>query len=284
MTNIYVIEKENDGITIKDYIRTKLGFSSRALKLLKYKGKIIADGKEVFVNFVLRYGMTLELHFPEEASESIIAENIPLDVLYEDDDFLAVNKPKNMPVHPSRGHITGTLANAVMYRYRDKPFVFRVLTRLDTDTTGVVILAKNAVAAHAFSFCHPVKQYVAVCVGTPEKRSGEIDAPIARDEGIIKRCVNPCGKPSLTKYEVIKSENGVCLVRAIPVTGRTHQIRVHLSYIGYPLYGDFLYGTEVIGERTRLHCETVNFKHPFSGEDIIVTAPVPEDITAFFSV
>lgn len=284
MKNIYVIEKEKDGITVKEYIRTHQGFSSRTLKLLKYSGKILVNGKEVFVNHVLSGGETLELQFPQEKSETIVPEDIQLEVLYEDEDYLAVNKKANMPVHPSKGHFTGTLANAVMYRYREKPFVFRVLTRLDSDTTGVVIIAKNAPAAHAFSQANPIKQYVALCEGCPEKQKGEINAPIARDEGIIKRRVVPNGKLSLTKYEVIKSLNGFSLVRAIPVTGRTHQIRLHFSHIGCPIYADFLYGKEVSGERTRLHCENVSFKHPFSQKNITITAPVPEDITGFFSV
>lgn len=277
MKKIYKITDKDNGMAVRDYIRSTLGFSARALKSLKYHGSITVDGNKVFADFLLQSGSLLELEFPEENSETIAPENIPLDIIFEDEHFLAVNKPAYMPVHPSQGHRSGTLANAVMYLYRDEPFVFRVLTRLDGDTTGVVIIAKNAVAANAFSRCRPEKKYLAICVGSPAEKQGEINAPIARAEGVIKRCVKEGGKPSLTKYEVLKENNGLSLVSAIPVTGRTHQIRVHMSYIGSPLYGDFLYGREIPGERTRLHCESVSFLHPFTGKMTVVCAPLPDD-------
>ena len=122
-----------------------------------------------------------------------------------------------------------------------------------------VIIAKNAVFADAFQKSDVKKEYLAICVGCPDNVQGTIDAPIGRAEGIIKRCVTPSGKQALTEYTVLNSKNGMSLVRAIPITGRTHQIRVHLAHIGYPLYGDYLYGTEIPGERTRLHCEKVSF-------------------------
>ncbi len=277
MKKVYKITDKDNGITVRDYIRSSLGFSARALKTLKYHGSITVDGNKVFADFLLQSGSVLELEFPQEKSETIAPENIPLDIIFEDENFLAVNKPAFMPVHPSQGHRSGTLANAVMYLYRDKPFVFRVLTRLDGDTTGVVIIAKNAIAANAFSKCNPEKKYLAICVGSPAETQGEIDAPIARAEGVIKRCVDIGGKPSLTKYETIREKNRLSLVSAIPVTGRTHQIRVHMAHIGCPLYGDFLYGEEISGERTRLHCESVSFLHPFTGKKTVISASLPKD-------
>ena len=277
MVKTIIIGEEYSNITVKDYIRKHLGYSDRNLKSLKYKGGIIVDGNDVNVNFKLEKGMMLTLEFPDENSDGIIPENIPIDVIFEDDEYLAVNKPHNMPVHPSYKHQSGTLANAIMYYFKDEAFVFRPLTRLDIDTSGVVIIAKNAVAASRFGGSKPEKQYVAICVGCPEPKNGEIDAPIGRDAGIIKRCVRDDGKPSLTKYRVLKEGTELCLLEAIPVTGRTHQIRVHLSHIGCPIYADYLYGEEIKGERTRLHCRQVRFEHPFTGEIITLCAPVPDD-------
>ena len=275
------IEKEYDGISVKGFIRNCLGYSARNLKSLKYKGGMIVDGNSVNVNFLLKEGMTLTLDFPEENSDGIVPEDIPLDVIFEDDEYLVVNKPYNMPVHPSYRHQSGTLANAVMYYFKDKAFVFRPLTRLDIDTSGVVIIAKSAVAANKFNITSAEKRYLAICIGTPSAREGEISQPIGRDAGIIKRCVRADGKPSVTKYKVLKIGNGMSLVEALPVTGRTHQIRVHLSYIGTPIYGDFLYGQEIAGQRTRLHCESVSFTHPFTNKKITLCAEIPDDFSAF---
>ena len=278
MTKTYSINPEHSGMTVRDYIRSVLGFSARTLKNLKYNGSITVSGNPVHANFLLNQNDVLVLEFPDEHSETIAPEDIPLDIIYEDDDFLAVNKPYGMPSHPSQNHHLGTLANAVMFRYRDKPFVFRVLTRLDIDTTGVVVIAKNAVFANAFQKCDIKKEYLAVCVGCPSPQKGTVDAPIGRAEGIIKRCVTSDGKPSLTEYEVLKEQNGHSIVKAVPITGRTHQIRVHMAHIGCPLLGDYLYGTEIPGERTRLHCGQLTFIHPLNGKTTILTAEVPNDI------
>ena len=281
MIKTFIITKEHSGKCVRDYIRSVLGFSARTLKNLKYNGKITVDGKDALANLILEEGMDLMLEFPDESSGTIAPENIPVDIIYEDDDFLAVNKPHGMPSHPSQNHCSGTLANAVMYLYRDKPFVYRILTRLDIDTTGVVVIAKNAVFADAFQKSDIRKEYLAVCVGTPSPKKGTVDAPIGRAEGIIKRCVTENGKPSLTEYEVLEEKNGLSLVRAVPVTGRTHQIRVHMAHLGCPLLGDYLYGREIPGERTRLHCERLVFKHPITQKELILQADVPNDIKMF---
>lgn len=281
MIRTYIITGQDDGKTVKDYIRGSLGFSARNLKDLKYDGKILIDGKPVFSSFVLTSGMTLTLEFPDSSSDSIEPEEMPLDIIYEDDDIIAVNKPFALAVHPSQGHRNGTLANGIMHYFKGTSFVFRVLTRLDIDTSGVVIIAKNAVSASKFQYSKPCKKYLAICEGVPETLQGEINAPIGRADGIIKRCIRDDGKPSLTKYKVLSSDGIYSLIEAIPVTGRTHQIRVHLAHIGCPLYGDYLYGTEIDGQRTRLHCTCVSFNHPITGEHTVITAPVPEDFKNF---
>ena len=248
------------------------------MKSAKYNVTITVNGVSVHTNYVLKSGDLLTLDIPESTSETVVPQEIPIEILYETEDFLIVNKPSGMASHPTLTHKDGTLANAVMHYYRHIPFTFRLVTRLDADTTGVCVIAKNACFAGLFSSLHPVKIYNALCVGTPTPAFGKIDAPIARaDESIIKRKIDCSGKPAQTLYRTLTHKNGLSLVEAIPLTGRTHQIRLHLAHIGCPLYGDFLYGTELPGERTRLHCRTVSFSLPQSNSVFEIEAPVPPD-------
>lgn len=277
------ITNDFDGCDIKFILRSYWRLSNKLITRLKNGDGILLNGKKEFVTKSVHTGDFLSLRFPEESSPGIIPEDIPLDILYEDDDILAVNKPGNMPTHPSHGHFGGTLANAVMHYYRDIPFTFRAVTRLDRDTSGVIIIAKNApsadrlskqLAAGQFS-----KEYIAVCVGIPVEMKGTIDAPIKRAaEGIIKRCISEDGKKAVSNYEVSEALGGFSLIRLFPQTGRTHQLRLHLSYIGMPIYADFLYGIDVPGERIRLHCRRTCFTHPFTGENVEITAPIPRDM------
>lgn len=272
-----------DGKDIKFILKHSFGFSSKLITALKAGDGIMLNGKKEFVIKRVRCGDFLQINLPQKPSLNILPNNIPIDILYEDDDLLAVNKPANMPTHPSIGHFEGTLANAVMYYFRDIPFTFRAVTRLDRDTTGVTVIAKNAPAANIMSRLIQqnilIKEYTAVCAGTPSSLAGRIDAPIKRaKEGIIKRCISESGKPAISDYEVIEFQNGLSLIRLFPRTGRTHQLRLHLSHIGTPIYADFMYGTEVSGERTRLHCSKISFPHPFSKEKIVISAPIPDDM------
>lgn len=280
---ILTIGNDFSGCDIKFILTNHWGFSGSLISALKKGDSILLNGKKEFVNKAVSSGDVLRIVLPEVASENIVPNAIPLDILYEDEDILAVNKPADMPTHPSIGHFEGTLANAVMHYFRDIPFTFRAITRLDRDTSGVVLIAKHIVAADRLSKSLIEgafeKEYMAVCIGTPSTLKGTIDAPIKREkEGIIKRCIDPDGKPSLTEYEVIEEKGSLSLVRLYPKTGRTHQLRLHLSYIGTPILGDFLYGEEITGERTRLHCNTLRFPHPFSGKSMKITAPLPEDM------
>ncbi len=277
MTKEYTVEKAWDGVSVKTYLRTALGLSAKALKKVKYGGSISVNGTDCNVTHLLAAGDRLILRFPEERSETVLPVPMALDVLYEDGDVLAVNKPSGMPVHPSLHHFTDTLANAVLYYYRETPFVYRPLTRLDADTTGVVLIAKNALFAAAWEKCGARKTYLAETVGVPEPPSGVIRAPIARAEGIIKRCVSADGKPSETRYRTLAERDGNALVECVLITGRTHQIRVHMASVGCPLRGDYLYGTEIPGERTHLHCAEVSFSRLGDGERMTVKAPLPQD-------
>ena len=280
---ILTVGDDFNGRDIKFILTNYWNFSGNLITLLKKDDGILLNGKKEFVNKIVSKGDVLKINLPQETSENIVPNDIPIDILFEDEDILVINKPHNMPTHPSIGHFEGTLANAVMYYFRDIPFTFRAITRLDRDTSGVVLLAKNIVSADRLSKSliknEIEKEYTALCVGVPSLKSGIIDAPIMREkEGIIKRCISPFGKPAVTHYQVISEKDGLSLIRLFPKTGRTHQLRLHLSHIGTPIYSDFLYGEEISGERTRLHCRKLTFPHPFSGEMLEIEAPIPDDM------
>ena len=268
---------------IKYILKNHFGFSSRLITALKEGDGITLCGKKEFVNKSVAPGDILKITLADKASENIVPQSIPLDILYEDEDLLIINKPPKMPTHPSVYHNENTVANAVMYYFRDIPFTFRAPSRLDRDTSGVLTIAKNAFSADIISKQIKnggfQKEYAAICVGVPSPKSGTISAPIKREkEGIIKRVIAPDGKPAVTDYTVVSEHNGLCLVALFPKTGRTHQIRLHLSHIGTPIYGDFLYGKEVLGERLRLHCRSVSFVHPITKEAVKFSAPLPPDM------
>ncbi len=267
----YLVEDLKEPRRISEYLKRNLGFSTSLLTRVKFGG-VFLNGASVHMRADVRNGDEILVKFPEERSENIPPIDIPLDVLYEDEHILAVNKPKNMPTHPSRGNSLPTLANAVM-AHLGEGFVFRAINRLDRDTSGIVLIAKNGLAAANLSREMKsggfVKKYTAIVEGTPEKNFGIIDAPIEREcEDSIKRCVREDGKRAVTEYRVLKtleSGNSVCEFRLW--TGRTHQIRVHSAYIGHPLVNDFLYGTR--GEDTYfLHCSYLSFTHPKTKERI----------------
>ncbi|MDD6213968.1 MAG: RluA family pseudouridine synthase [Firmicutes bacterium] len=270
------------GKEIKYILKTNFCFSAAMITRLKNGGGIFLNGERVFVNKLVSVGDRLSIILPESSSQGIVPNNIPLDILHEDEDLLAVNKPYNMPTHPSHGHFEGTLANAVCYYYKDAPFTFRAVTRLDRETSGVVLIAKNAYACARLSeqlrAKELYKEYLAICVGTVYEKSGRISAPIRREHnGIIKRCISQDGKPAVSDYTIIDEANGLSLARLVPRTGRTHQLRLHMVHIGIPILGDSLYG---IAENRRLflHCRKLNFIHPINSEKIEIIAPVPHDM------
>lgn len=287
----YKAKSDDAGKSVKHIIEREYSLSSRTLSKLKRNGGIRVNGCVVTVRFCLSENDVLTLSLDDTPSEKIEKVDIPLDVLYEDNDVLLVNKPLAMPTHPSQGHHNDTLANAVMYRYRDTDFTFRAITRLDGDTTGVVLIARNALSAQRLTDSLKQggirKEYAAVVLGKPENKSGIIDAPIARcEDSVIKRKVSIDGKNAITEYvlEMTTSDGLYSLVKAFPVTGRTHQIRLHLSHMGYPIYGDFLYGVPIDGVRAYLHCRRLTFTHPTSKEILTVEAPLPQDIKEIMGI
>lgn len=281
----YKVCDKDIGKSVKQIINEHYSLSARTISKLKASGGIKVNGNAVTVRYALRDEDILTLELLDEENKNIEKTDIPLDVLYEDNDILVVNKPFGMPIHPSQGHHNDTLANAVAFRYKDESFTFRAITRLDGDTTGVTLVARNALSAQRLTDSlqngQIKKEYNAVVCGIPVHERGVIDAPISRcEDSIIKRKISPDGKSSVTEYEVIsQSPDGrYSLIKAIPITGRTHQIRLHLSHIGHPLYGDFLYGTPIDNVRAYLHCSRLTFPHPMTKEILTISAPLPEDM------
>lgn len=287
-----IVRPEEDGITLLALLKGRERLSSRTLKSLKFReGGIKVNGEDVTVRRVLREGDVIELAVEdreEDRAESVIPRMLPIKLLYRDAQVTVCNKPPHMPTHPSHGHLDDTLANALAYlaSVKGEPFVFRPVNRLDGDTSGIVLTANDRISAgrlfEQMKNGEIRKTYIAVVCGVPEPMRGLIDAPIARaDKGILMRTVSAEGREAKTEYNTVAVSKGGrhSLVVLRPLTGRTHQIRVHMSYIGCPLVGDFLYGerSELI-DRHALHAARMTFAHPADGRTITVSAPLPDDL------
>jgi 23S rRNA pseudouridine1911/1915/1917 synthase len=286
-TLLWEIQASDDGKMVRQFLQEK-NISKTALTDIKFKGgRIMVNGEEVTVRKLLKQGDSLKVEFPEERrSEGMKGEKIPLNILYEDDFVLVVLKPAAMNIIPSREHPTGSLANALAGYYEQTGLesTTHIVTRLDRDTSGIVLVAKHRHIHHLLSQeqrTGEVKRtYEAFVQGCFEEPDGTIDKPIARKkESIIEREVHPEGQRAVTHYHVKKQYSDFAHVELQLETGRTHQIRVHLSSIGHPLLGDDLYGGSLaqIG-RQALHCRRIAFYHPFLEKTLIFEAPLPEDM------
>ena len=287
------ITPELDGLPVFDLLRKRMHLSTGTLTLLKNSPTgITVNGTRVTVRYRLKAGDVLELDLadkPETGTSEIIPKKLPVSIIFEDDDIIAADKPAGMPTHPTHGHLDDTLANALAYRAqkRGEPFVFRTANRLDRNTSGIVLLAKNRLASsrlfEEMKSDRIHKTYAAVTVGVPDPQDGSVNAPIARaDAGILMRVVRDDGAPSVTGYRTmsVSKDGRYALVAIEPLTGRTHQIRVHMSHIGCPLLGDFLYGEECpdVIERHALHAARLEFTHPMTGQLMRLSSPLPTDI------
>lgn len=281
---IYTITKGQEGL-LRDFLRQQLSLSSSQITRLKAKPfGITVNGEKKTVRYILKEGDVLRLDISDEKpSENIIPVNIPLDILYEDEGIIAVNKPHGMPTHPSHGHFDDTLANALTYYLFQKgeKCIFRAVNRLDKDTSGVVLCAKNAVVAAKLCktlSCGGVKKEYTALLHGKTSDSGIIEKNIKRkEESVIFRCVcgDDEGKSAVTHYKTVTHGEKYSLVKLTPITGRTHQLRVHTSYIGTPIVGDVLYGKDD-GYPLMLHASSLTFLHPETGEEIKITADIPE--------
>lgn len=246
----YIIDKKQDKLVLRSFLRKTLGLSSRLVKKLKkHRGSILVNGEHADVTRILNENDIVSLDFAdkmEDINEHLKAVDIPINVIYEDENYTIVNKNASMPTHQSLFHYDDTLANALAFRYRERPYVFRAINRLDMDTSGIVVTANNML--YADILCEKLqngcfhKEYIAIVRGRVEC-DGEIDAPIARiGDSIIERAVLPNGERAITRYKTLACSDDASVLLVLPVTGRTHQIRVHMAYIGHPIIGDSLYG------------------------------------------
>lgn len=284
----YIIDKAGDGLRIEQYLRRK-GFSGQNLAEIKRMPKsVLVNGEHYYMKQKLNTGDHLSIHICEtKCSEKIPPVQIPLDIVYEDEDIIVINKQAGMPIHPSLNNYTNSMANALAWYYQEqgKPFIFRCCNRLDRDTSGLTVVAKHLVSGNILSDMvrrrdiH--REYLAIVRGHVSPEAGTINAPLARKPGtIIERTVDwEQGETAITHYRLVEERNGHSLVSLRLETGRTHQIRIHMKYLGYPLIGDYLYNPdmEYIG-RQALHSHRLSFTHPITGEPMEFTAPLPKDM------
>ncbi len=290
----YTISEEDAGMSVGAFLKAR-GYSRRLITALKQRSDgLTIEDKTAYVIHPLLPGEVLHVRLPEETTdERIIPSRMPLDIVYEDEDLLVVNKDAGVPVHPSHGHQEYTLANALAlyFREKDEPFRFRVVNRLDRDTTGLLIVARHALSACVLGAEITNRKirriYLAAARGnvfdTFPEGTGLIDEPIAEkeDEPMIRVVDRERGEKARTHVWVLAydEKTDISFLAIKLDTGRTHQIRVHLSYIGHPLLGDFLYNPDMsLITRQSLHSWKLSFKQPVTGEDLSFTAPVPDDL------
>lgn len=288
----YHIDARAGGLRTEQFLRRR-GYSCQNLTQLKKMPKsILINGVWSYMRTPLSAGDTLTVHIREtESSPNIPPVDLPLCIVYEDEDIIVVNKPAGMPVHPSLNNYMNSLANALMYYYQQqgKPFIFRCTNRLDRDTSGLTVVAKHMVSSgilSAMTARHKIRrEYLAIVRGHVTPPSGTIDAPIGRaGTPLIERRIDfEHGERAVTHYRVVKEKNGHSLVSLVLETGRTHQIRVHMKYLGFPLVGDYLYNPDMeYIQRQALHSHSLAFRHPITGEDLKFTAELPEDMLRIF--
>lgn len=291
----FTADIEHEDQRIDRYLTEMLPEQSRSFfqKLIR-DGFVIVNHIIVKVNYRLKTGDVIEIDIPDAVPTEIVPENIPLDILYEDDDLLIVNKPKGMVVHPAVGHSTGTLVNAIMYHCQGNLSGINgeirpgIVHRIDKDTTGSLIICKNDEAhrniAEQIKEHSVTRRYVGVVAGTFSEESGTVEGAIGRHPNDRKRMTinEKNGKPAVTHYRVLQTLKGASFMEFELETGRTHQIRVHMASISHPLLGDTVYGNSKNPYKLQgqaLHARTIGFIHPTTGEYIEVAAPIPEYMT-----
>ncbi len=282
----YMVKPADKYIFLRDVLISHMQVSHSLLIKLKLQHKIMVNGQVTYTNYRLHAGDLVTVNITLDEQNHIVPEDIPLDIIYEDSDLLVINKPPGLAVHPSKGILKGTLANAVTHYWlqQGKSLLFRPINRLDKDTSGLILIGKSQYAHQAIF--RQQKQgtirrtYLAVVEGIIHEDYGCINQPIAHiDPRFCTRTVDLSGKPAVTNYVVLKRFKGLTLLSLTLDTGRTHQIRVHLSQSGYPICGDALYGkpSPFIG-RQALHAYQLTFQQPRTGTTLQFEAALPLDI------
>ncbi len=285
------VDREDAGLRIDKWLseQTDIDLTRSAIAKLIESEKVSVNGKAVSKSYKIQADDVVDVEIPDPIESSVLPEDIPLDIVYEDSSLLVVNKPQGMVVHPAAGNYTGTLVNALLFRYKDELSgingVIRpgIVHRIDKNTSGLLIVAKTdkahiglaeQIKAHSFT-----REYEAICVGRFKDKSGTVDAPIGRDKRDRKKmCVTQSNsKNAVTHYEVLEEYSNHSYVKFRLETGRTHQIRVHCAYLGHPILGDDVYGKPYQGCKGQcLHARKIGFVHPITGEYLEFTSELPE--------
>ena len=278
---------------IKQILKNEFHLSKRLITKLKQDNRITKNGEAVFVNIFATTGDIIEVDIDfEEECENIVPTYMPLDIIYQDDSYIVINKPPKIETHPTCANFENTLANGLKYYYVQNNIKkkIRPVNRLDKETSGLIVFAKNEyiqeqliqqMKSNIFK-----KEYIAIVEGIIEYKTGIINAPIKRKDGsILERCVAQDGDVAITDYEVIKTLKDKTIVKCKLKTGRTHQIRVHMEYIGHPIISDFLYGTRNnIIDRQALHSYKIQFIHPITKKKVVYELGIPEDMKKIINI
>ena len=282
----YIVDEVDDGEKIRNYLKYKCNLSSRFCRSAALNKNILVNGEIVKLSYILKSGDKIEINLKKEENQDIEPEKMDLDVIYEDSDIIIINKPPNLVVHPTKSHQSGTLANGVLYHFRENgdSSIVRLVSRLDMNTSGLIIIAKN-------QFTHMALQrdmtegkvdkiYRAICHNKMENSEGTIDLPIyASEESKPRRIIDERGQRSITHYKVIEELNNATYIELKLETGRTHQIRVHAASIGHPLLGDPVYGpknSKIKCTGQTLHARKLGFIHPTTKEYVEFNSELPQ--------
>ena len=291
----WTVPPELAGIKVDTLLKRHLNLSGTVVRRIKWlEDGILVDGVRVNTRFVPRAGQVLSVRLSDpERRSGIVPAPGPLDIVWEDEDLVVLNKAPGVPVHPGPGHFDDTICNFLLYYYDSVGIEADAhpVHRLDRGTSGLLAVAKHAHAQevlknqlHTAAFR---REYLAVCRGAPSPAAGVVDAPLGPKPGsLVEQMVRPDGKPARTRYETLAVYGGRALLRLELDTGRTHQIRVHLAHLGHPLLGDFLYGAEEpdLIPRPALHSWRLALRHPITGKELLFTAPVPADMAGLLKV
>lgn len=291
---IHKVTTEDEGLEVREIMRNYFDFSSRLRNRIKREKLVTLNGIQTPGWIKTKAGDVVKVVLPDEKS-NFEPEDIPVYPVFEDNDILIINKQPGLIVHPTKGYPSGTVANALMHymQQTDQSFKIRFVNRLDMDTSGLLVIAKNAYCQNDYTNQMKAntveKRYISIVCGILESDSGTIDLPIGRpDPDNVARGVMEGGAPSVTHYKVIERfyDQNYTLVELLLETGRTHQIRVHMSHIGHPVLGDWLYGgvNEELISRQALHAARLTFTHPVTKKRMVLEAPLPKDMQKVLNI